>query len=145
MECWLKSSREERGWGQQTADNNQVPGTSSSIIIISSSHVQSPVSPPLQTQTLWGQRSWTWPPGPQENVHLVRGIIWDLFGRRPGRGRHYASLSPGPFCSQGAAQNKRINTPFYLHRHNPPINTFDWQHGSFEYVLTVSGLLQVTF
>lgn len=88
MECWLKSSREEQGWGQQAADNNQVPGTSFSIIIIilirgSSSRVQSPASPPLQTQTLRGQGSWTWPCGPQENVHLVWGIIWDLFGRRP--------------------------------------------------------------
>ncbi len=142
MECWLKSSREEQGWGQQAAetDNNQVPGTSFTIIIISSSssssHVQSPVSPPLQTQTLWGQGSWTWPCGPQENVHLAWGIIWDLFGRRPCLRQHYASLSLDPPCSQGTAQSRRINTPFYLHLHNPTINTSNWQHYSFKYILT---------
>lgn len=137
MECWLKSSREELGWGQQAAetDNNQVPGTSSSIII-SSGHVQSPASPRLQTQTLWGQGSWTWPCGPQENVHLVRGIIWDLFGRRPCLRQHYASLSSGPLCSQGTAQSTRINTPFYLYLRNPTINTSNWQHYSFKYILT---------
>lgn len=141
MECWLKSRREKQGWGQQAAetDNNQVPGTSFAIIIIivvissSSSHVQSPASP-LQTQTLWGQGLWTWPCGPQENVHLVWGIIWDLFGRRPCLRQHYASLSSGPLCS---AQSRRINTPFYSHLRNPTINTSDWQ----PYLLKYSNLI----
>ena len=141
MECWLKSSREEQGWGQQAAetDNDQVPGTSLSIINISnssSSHVQSPASPPLQTQTLWGQGSWTWPCGPQENVHLVCGIIWDLFGRRSCLRQHYASLSSVPLCSRGRAQSRHINTPFYLHLQTPSINTSNWQCYSFKYIST---------
>lgn len=113
MECWLKSSREEQGWGQQAADtdNNQVPGTSPAII---SSHVQSPASPPLQTQTLWGQGSWTWPYGPQENAHLVWGIIWDLFGWRPCLRQNYASLSPSLLCSQDTVLSRFINTSFSL-------------------------------
>lgn len=136
MKCWLKSSREEQDWGQQAAetDNNQVPGTSLAITTSrSSSHVHSPVSPPLQTQTLWGQGSWTWPCGPQENVHLVWGIIWDLFSRRPRLRQHYASLSSGPLCSRGTAQSRRVNTPFYIHLHNPTINTSNWQRHSFKY------------
>lgn len=112
MECWLKSSREEQGWGQQAAetDNNQVPGTS--LAIISRSHVQPPDSPPPQTQTLWGQRLWTWPYGPRENVHLVWGIIWDLFSSRPCLRQNYASLSLSPLCSHDTVhQHCSLLTP----------------------------------
>lgn len=99
-------------------------------------HVQSPASPPLQTQTLWGQGLWTWPCGPQENVNLVCGIIWDLFGRRSCLRQHYASLSSVPLCSRGRAQSRCINTPFYLHLQTPSINTSNWQWYSFKYIST---------
>lgn len=68
MECWLKSSREEQSWGQQAAetDNNQGPGTSFTIISSSSSssHVQSPASPPDPDSLGSGVVDLTlWPPG----------------------------------------------------------------------------------
>lgn len=112
MECWLKSSREEQGRGQQAAetDNNQVPGTSPAII--SRSHVQPPASPPPQAQTLRGQRCWTWPYGPRENVHLVWGVIWDLFSSRPRLRQNYASLSSSPLCSHDTVhQHPSLLTP----------------------------------
>lgn len=115
MERW-------QGWRQQAAGRQQ-PGFLTAIIIInsSSSHVQSAASPPLQTQTFWGQRSWTWPYGPQENVHRVWGIIWDLFRRRPYLGQHYASLS-SVFSAHRA---RLIGTLFYLHLYCSTINTAD--------------------
>lgn len=100
MECWLKSSMEEQGWGHQAAetDNSLVPGTSLTTII-SRSHVQPPASPPLHTQTRLGQRSWTWPDGPQEDVYSVWDMIRHLFSRRPRLRQNYASLSSSPLCS----------------------------------------------
>ena len=68
MECWLKSSREEQGWGQQAAetDNNQVPALPLAISIISS-HVQPPCLNLLSRPRLSGVRGRgldpLWPPG----------------------------------------------------------------------------------
>lgn len=131
-----------RGAGSRTGGcrGKQQPGTSLAIIMIvssSSGHVQSPASPPLQTQTLWGQGLWTWPCGPQENVHLDWAIIWDLFGRRPCLRQNYVLLSWAPLCSQGTSLSRRINTLFYSHLRNPKINTTDWHPYSLKYFIFI--------
>jgi len=134
MECWLKSSREEQGWGQQAAetDNKQVHGTSLTI-----SSMFSLLHHLLSRPRLSGVRGRALDlVAPRRMFTWFWGVIWDLFGRRPCPRQYYASLSLGPLCSQGAAQSSRINAPFYWHLRNPSINTSNWQHFPFNYILT---------